>query len=149
VVGDFIAKIKERDLRIMAMKKFLVLDDDESRLKSFKLRFEELPNIENQFANIDFCKTANDCMYLLSKNKYEVIMLDHDLSGEFEQNINDKNTGSEVARWIAEDPSRIGNAKVFVHSLSNEGSKNMVSLIPGAKHVKWAWLKDTFGELEF
>lgn len=122
----------------------LVLDDDKSRHNSYRDRFGD----SAKKIISDHCMTASDCIAALSKRIYDIILLDHDLSEEFDQDISGNNTGSEVARWIAEDQIRIGNAKVFVHSLSDEGSANMIRLIPRAKHVKWAWMKDTFDTLE-
>ena len=120
-------------------KKVLILDDDESRFKSFKARFEDIHDITNPFSDIDYCKTAKDCIDKLSKNNYSVVMLDHDLSEETDQNIEGENTGSEVARWISRNPYKIENTKVIVHSLSVDGSKNMLNLIPNSIYIPLAW----------
>jgi hypothetical protein len=54
---------------------------------------------------------------------FDTVYLDHDLGGETWQDPDDKNTGSEVVRWIVLNRPRIG--RVFVHSMNTPAGNRM------------------------
>lgn len=95
-------------------KTVLFLDDDPNRCRVFR---SECP-----FATI--VTTAKDCIDRLRADNYDVVFLDHDLGGQQYQDSREKNSGSEVVRWISENQPKIG--KCVVHSLNQIERKNMV-----------------------
>jgi hypothetical protein len=115
--------------------RILVLDDSLSRQKAFRERFLEA----NLGIYADFCSNVEDCISLLSKNNYSIIFLDHDLTEEENQSIENKNTGSEVARWIYNNLSPFEKTRIYIHSLNKIGSKNMLELISNSDHVPFIW----------
>ncbi len=123
----------------------LVLDDDRNRHNYFRDRFNDS---DKKFI-ADHVLTAEQCIEAIKKKKYVLIFLDHDLSGEVFVDVNRKDTGSEVARWISKNPDRIENCKVFIHSFNEEGANHMAGLIPNSTKAPAAWLESNFKLLEF
>lgn len=69
---------------------------------------------------------AAGAMELLTKNSYSVIMLDHDLGGEVYVDSSHKNTGAEVARFLANFPNdRHIDTPVICHSWNPPGCRYM------------------------
>jgi len=119
--------------------KILVLEDDISRIKQFRESFQFLTEI----ARVDYCDTAENCIELLKKEKYSLIFLDHDLGGQVYVDTNDKNTGSEVARWIEQNPLESGQ-QVIIHTCNPAGAKYMKDLISDSVHIPFVWVYETF-----
>jgi CheY-like chemotaxis protein len=142
-------KIKERFKMQKENKRILVLEDSLERHRQFKERF-----IENGSITYTIVENAEDCKALLLENEYDVIMLDHDLGGEIFVDSNQKNTGAEVSRWIAENKSSIKGDPVFIiHSLNPNGSKIMEQTIKSEFHlvyrIPFVWLKHEFDKIGF
>lgn len=114
--------------------KILILEDNEDRIIQFKNNFALYPPtvVEN----------ANDAIKQLTDNKWDVLFLDHDLGGSVHVSIDEKNTGSEVARFLKKNPDKIPGL-VILHSLNIDGRKNMKMLIPSSIMVPFAWDKLT------
>jgi len=96
--------------------RFFILEDDHRRIKTFrsKLIGHELVIAEN----------AQDAIRILSDDQaFDVIFLDHDLGGEQMVSSDDKNTGSEVARWMKSYLKQY--CPVIIHSLNPDGAKYM------------------------
>jgi CheY-like chemotaxis protein len=114
--------------------RILILDDDLSRHKHFKANLigHELTHTE----------TAQECIDQIANNElFDYIFLDHDLGGNVYVESG-KNTGYEVAQYLANNPDKIpGKRKVLVHSLNPVGAKNMARIIPGAALYPFAWIK--------
>jgi len=119
--------------------KILVLEDNLERIKQFRERFRSFHGIDR----VDYCDTAQNCIELLKLSEYSLIFLDHDLGGEVFVNHDDKNTGSEVARWIEKNPLKNGQS-VIVHSCNPGGAEYMMHLIKNSIHVPFVWVDEIF-----
>ena len=75
--------------------RIMILEDDHNRINSFKTI------LELQVQDVSYHLTADSFIKTLSKEKFvDCIMLDHDLGGKTFVDTGDRNTGSEVARYI-------------------------------------------------
>ena len=92
----------------------LFLDDDPNRCRAFR---SECP-----FATI--VNTAQECIDRLRVDNYDIVFLDHDLGEQQYQDSREKNSGSEVVRWIRENKPKVND--FVVHSLNPCERKNMV-----------------------
>lgn len=98
----------------------LFLDDCPNRCKSFRSNFP--------FATI--VNDAESCIEELKNQAWDNVFLDHDLGGTTYQDASDKNSGSEVVRWIIENKPKVG---LFVcHSLNGPARENMVMALRSA-----------------
>lgn len=73
--------------------------------------------------------SAQECIDHLSEEIWDLVCLDHDLEGTY-QNPLDKNTGSEVVRWIVENNPEIG--EIVVHSWNHREAPKMVKSLKSA-----------------
>lgn len=133
----------------MEKTRVLVLEDDPQRHDQFKDRF-----IENGNISYTIVETAEECICLLSSNEYELVMLDHDLGGEVFVASSNKNTGAEVARWIAENYDNISGEPTFiVHSLNPGGSELMEGVIKKVTdsvcRIPFVWAEHEFKRINF
>lgn len=126
--------------------KVLILEDNPDRMKIFRKRFNEIDDIAFM---IDHVEMAQDCIEKLSTKQYQIALFDHDLGGEVYVPVDNKNTGSEVARWIAKNPENINkDTPVILHSLNFDGRQNMRSLISYSYDMPAAWTEDNFKLIE-
>jgi CheY-like chemotaxis protein len=119
------------------MKRVFVLEDSSERIKQFKQRFLEQGWIGY------FSVTASDAIRNLDLLRFDLIFLDHDLGGQVYVNKDEKNTGSEVARWIREHPVV---CPIIIHSLNPAGAEYMKSILPKAVHIPFVWNKKEFDQ---
>jgi CheY-like chemotaxis protein len=113
----------------------LILEDDKERHKQFKQRMLEIGCV------YDLVETASSAIDLLKTKKYDIIFLDHDLGGEVYVSEQEKNTGSEVARYLNQNTVQ---SIVIIHSLNPSGSEYMQSLIPGSHRIPFVWTFEVF-----
>lgn len=132
--------------------KILLLEDDKNRINEFYKRVAELNerNIhkEEPFELVHFAD-AEPCIAELDKGSlFHLILLDHDLGGKVYVDVADKNTGSEVARWLSVyyDFKTIRTV-VLTHTLNRPGAENIIALIPDAIHVPFVWQKEIFHKI--
>jgi CheY-like chemotaxis protein len=94
----------------------LILEDSEYRMEVFRdaLRGH----------SIDHATTANDAIRFLSKGKYDMMFLDHDL-GQEHVDCGDKNSGSKVAFWLAEQEKH-RETTIVIHSVNQPAALGMV-----------------------
>lgn len=119
--------------------KILILEDDYFRIKHFKKR------LIGKFEVLDIVDKASDCIKKLSKNKYDLIFLDHDLDNDQFVPTKHSNTGSEVARWFLENPKNENwNSTIILHSLNPTGRKFMKSSIPNSFEIPFVWKEEIF-----
>lgn len=90
------------------MLRILVLEDSEYRVREFRDAF-----IGNTFRIVD---NAKECIEALEKEKWDLIFLDHDLGGESMVSTTHANTGSEVVRWMIDNPDDI--PPIYIHSMN-------------------------------
>jgi hypothetical protein len=70
-----------------------------------------------------------DAINYLNNETWDLLLLDHDLGGEQMVDHSNKNTGSEVARWLNENPAKKPQA-IILHSFNPVGRLNMKKLLP-------------------
>lgn len=87
------------------MSNILFLDDDKGRHSWFKSAIG---------FNADFVFTADECIAALRSKKYDIISLDHDLTGEIYVDQSRKDCGMEVVRFLEENPISVKSAERFV-----------------------------------
>jgi len=120
----------------------LILEDNIERMVEFRKRMIE---IGSQF---HWTNNAKECIRLIETNKYDLILLDHDLGGEIFVDINKENTGSTVARWMSNYPNNLNkDTPVIIHSHNYPAAQYMMSRIKKAIYVPSIWLKDTFHQV--
>jgi hypothetical protein len=93
----------------------LFLDDSPARAR-WAMR-----NLEG----VVWVKTAAECIAALDR-PWDAVYLDHDLDGEW-QDWREKNTGTEVVRWILTNRPAIG--RVVVHSLNSPAANRMAKAL--------------------
>lgn len=95
--------------------KILILEDNDWRTKAFKefLGTHDLTCVE----------TASAAIAALQSNTFDLILLDHDLGGLTYVGEADKNTGSEVVRWMVENMTAF--PPIIVHSHNHDAALSM------------------------
>ena len=127
-------------------KRVLILEDDFNRIFTFK---KNLVGLE-----VYVEETALGAINKLENESWDLLLLDHDLGGQQMVNSDDKNTGSEVARWLNEHPDK-KPPTIILHSFNPTGIKNMKSLLPESAMIPGIWthltsemiLQDGFSDL--
>jgi CheY-like chemotaxis protein len=100
--------------------KILFLDDDNERIEKF-----------NKYGfDATIVKNAEDAIKELSSNNFDVVFLDHDLEGVFNDPAG-KNTGSEVVRHILANPVPPAT-RFIVHSFNYKEAWNMAKSLHNA-----------------
>ena len=111
----------------------LILEDNNERIKQFR---KNIAPSHLLFVTDD----AEMAIEFLKEMKFDVLFLDHDLGTIENESTDNKNTGSEVARFLAANTDKIPD-NIFLHSLSVPGRNYMNSLLPMAKQLPFAWTK--------
>ncbi len=131
--------MKTNRLRIM------ILEDDYNRINSFKTI------LELQVQDVSYHLTAHDFIKTLSKEEHvDLLMLDHDLGNRVYVELQDKNTGSEVVRYIVtnKNDEKFKTMKIIVHSYNTVAAKNMVDILRHNKfdvlYAPSVWEKEVF-----
>jgi DNA-binding response OmpR family regulator len=107
----------------------LILEDDDMRIEHFKKRFPD--------AALDIVKHAEEAIYCLKENQYDIICLDHDL-GDQQMEWDEEDCGMLVAEYLAENPQE--HAKVIIHSFNTPRAMRMHYLIRGSNYFPGYWL---------
>lgn len=130
--------------------RILLLEDDYNRVEHFRKRIDELNESNNVEVELVHVETAENCIKEFEKvkdtptEKFNIVLLDHDLGGDIYVDTDNKNTGSEVARWISENSDKTNDVFVITHTFNPAGAKNILSLVPGSIYIPGIWLKDKF-----
>lgn len=120
----------------MKQYRVLILEDNVRRMNEFYDRIKE-SQTDNIQINVDHSEYAENAIKLLKKNKYDLILLDHDLGGKTYVDTSDKNTGSEVARFINSSNLDLKDSPIIIHSMNEIAAESMRKLIvPKAKVIK-------------
>lgn len=107
-----------------------ILEDDKERMKKFR---------RNLIGHIIFhSDNVQDAKLILSKEKIDIIFLDHDLDDRVYVDSNELNTGYQLAKWIYEN--NIKYQRVIVHSLNEYGRKNIKSILKDAELIPFSVL---------
>ncbi len=89
--------------------------------------------------HLTICRHAKAAIKSLKQNYFDLIFLDHDLE-DGAADVESKNCGSEVARFMAE--SRTGSDSIIVlHTENDEGRASMEALLPHALSIPYGKLK--------
>lgn len=110
--------------------KILFLDDSFFRKQQLDIKLRPFDNIY-----YDWVQTSKQAIEFLQKNKYDLIMLDHDLGGKSMEESG-PGTGYEVAQWIKNNMKN--PPKIFIHSHNPVGAKNMQQVLPKAHLIPFS-----------
>lgn len=123
----------------------LILEDDDVRISRFKFNLVG--------GDIKIKKSAANFKKEVVKGRWDVLFLDHDLDGRQHVPITYKNTGSDVARFLANDFYSItqlplSDMVIIIHSLNDVGRTEMKCLLPSAFVCPCAWDRFTMLSLQ-
>ena len=109
----------------------LMLDDDSSRYTEFK---------ERSKCNVDYVYTVSQMIERLRENRYDYLLLDHDLD------LTDTQTGQDAAKWLANNVLHIHkDMKIIIHSLNSHGVAHMMTILRHLTQdviaIPWLWTK--------
>jgi CheY-like chemotaxis protein len=110
--------------------RILILDDDPTRGMAFRrVLIGHLVTVVT---------TAPEAIQRLAAEDWDATSLDHDL-GDEQMVDSGPGTGWEVARWLAENPTRIPKA-VVLHSFNPPGRARMRDLLPDSVLAPGWWM---------
>ena len=115
-------------------KRVLILEDDANRVFTFKKNLVGL--------SVYVEETATGAIHKLNTESWDLLLLDHDLGGEQMVSSDNKNTGSEVARWLSENPDKKPPV-IILHSFNPIGRNNMKKLLPESAMIPGIWTQLT------
>lgn len=103
--------------------RIFILEDDKERIKTFKRKLigHEVVLAETAQQAINILGTRKDAD---NESLFDLIFLDHDLGGKQYVDSFDKNTGSEVVRWMIRDMGLCPT--IIVHSMNVREAPLMV-----------------------
>lgn len=107
--------------------KILVLEDDLRRVQIFRQKLVGF--------DLTFVETAMDAIGAIQDEEFDVIFLDHDLGGQVYVSTADKNTGSEVVRWMLASQGALFHYDpyIIIHSLNTPAAESMETALKRAK----------------
>jgi len=119
--------------------KIYILEDNKERISSFK----KLLIGHDVFIS----DNVKDFISRIEKEDQEIdlMFLDHDLGDMVYVDVDNKNTGSEVSRWLSKNKKNINN--IIIHSLNTVGQKYMFDYLHEYYNVQiipFIWLKNVF-----
>ena len=101
--------------------RILVVEDDPERHAFFLRELGE--------HDVCICQNAFKGSNAITKSKFDMIFLDHDLGGRVFVNSDDENTGYQVALKVKGSPNE--GAEFIVHSMNVVGAENIVKHLEG------------------
>lgn len=122
------------------MINILILEDDNNRVKEFRKRFVGI-------GVPVFVDTAQDAIDIIKSTAWktgDLICLDHDLGGEIMVEPTEQNTGSTVARYLAQNPV---TSTIIIHSLNTPAVDYMEDTLCNTHtvyRVPFLWNKSVF-----
>jgi CheY-like chemotaxis protein len=108
----------------------LILEDSVERQKLFTKKFGE-----HILVMVDSAKSAIE---ELQSQKWDTVMLDHDLGGEYGVDSG-PGTGYEVAKWLSENPQHKPH-QIIIHSANPVGRDRMKAELPEAIIAPFIWI---------
>ena len=113
------------------MKRILILEDSDERIRQFKMNFLNVEMI--------FVKHVKDCIEQLKTKSFWGLFLDHDLNGKvYVESGGDEETGDDVAKFLRDNPEYKPEF-VATHSLNENGRKNIASKIDCVEMPPFIW----------
>jgi hypothetical protein len=101
--------------------RILILEDDPNRVHTFMTKLgmqHELVCVNTAAAAIDMLHDAD------VDSSIDLVFLEHDLGGEVYVDTKNKNTGSEVVRWLTRQSLNVP-CPIILHSLNEPASRSM------------------------
>jgi CheY-like chemotaxis protein len=120
------------------INRVLILEDNKERIVQFRKNLNGL--------NVVVDEHAVDAIQHLQNEDWDVLFLDHDLGDAVCVSTNNKDTGSEVARWLESNPTRKPRI-IIIHSLNVVGQKYMKGILLNAVIFPFAWANITSSNL--
>ena len=104
----------------------LIVEDDEARCEWFRGRLGDCA--------LDITCDVREAARWLAENRYDLILLDHDLREEhyWSDERDDERTGYGVAAWLAAHRDSQPRAQVVIHSLNYAGAERMLAALVAA-----------------
>jgi CheY-like chemotaxis protein len=114
------------------MKRILILEDDHNRITIFKSKLKR--------HDVYFFDQVNDAKQALQlMEPFDYIFLDHDLDQQIYVPSEEKNTGWQLAKFIAEELAY--KPHIYIHSHNEDGVEKMKQLLPNAEIIPFYILK--------
>jgi len=110
----------------------LILEDNACRVTQFR------QNLIGQ--DVFVVDTAEAAINLLKEKSWDMLFLDNDLGGEVYVPLEEENSGSGVARWLANNVDKQPEF-IVVHSLNTVAQAYIHALLPSSQVVPFAWSK--------
>jgi response regulator RpfG family c-di-GMP phosphodiesterase len=112
------------------MMRVFILEDDFNRMDKFirKLSCDQ----------IDHAETVEAGKELVQKNKYDLLLLDHDLGGKQMVDSSEENTGYQLAVFISGTQNK--DTPCITHTCNPAGANNILSVLPHAVKVPFPLL---------
>lgn len=76
--------------------------------------------------NLTVAKSCNEAIQKY-KGPYDLLLLDHDMEGNYEYREDFPNTGYQFVKWLVENET--DRPQVILHSQNSVGRKNMLHLL--------------------
>lgn len=136
MLGGVLAIVSANPRTIM---RILFMDDDDQRHKDFG---------HNSIGNVvDHAYSAAEAIRKLGEQSYDMVFLDYDLESDPTlMQMDDYESGEVVAEWLAENSQGRQDCTFVVHSLNDQGSIGLTSILRSAGlnviRSPWAWHKD-------
>lgn len=109
----------------------LLLDDNQHRITFFQNGLKQ--------HKLTVCRHARAAIRALKHKRFDVIFLDHDLDNDTDPN--NENSGSEVARFIANHEVECGS--IILHSENRAGRESMAGILDKCQVLPYSKLKQT------
>lgn len=108
----------------------LLVDDNPHRITFFQNGLK--PH------KVTVCRHARTAMKALRQSSFDIVFLDHDLEGRA-ADPDEENSGSEIARYIAEH--QIACGRIILHSENRAGRESMEAILAEAESIPYGRLK--------
>jgi CheY-like chemotaxis protein len=108
----------------------LLLDDSAHRISFFQTALSK--------HKLTICRHARSAIKALKDTTFDIIFLDHDLRDK-PVDLDDENSGSEVARYIADH--EIACQCIILHTENRIGQQSMETILPQAQSLPYGKLK--------
>lgn len=105
--------------------KIFVLEDNQERMAYFAKTF-----IEHELVLTNSVEQARK---ILENEKFNLLMLDHDLSGQVFVASEDRNTGHYLCKHMNE--TKNSDVSIIIHSWNQDGAKNMMETLVNNGHT--------------
>lgn len=122
----------------------LILEDDPIRMVQFRVRIAASGE-----HSIVHCERAAEANEALGANRFDLILLDHDLGGRTYVDHTDQkeDCGMRVAEFLSIRPERVRqHGPIIVHSLNGPAAQEMVELIAEACWIPFVWTEDVWNK---